>query len=173
MAIIICEYSNHTQTNQIHNKAGAAFTLKMKTVQVIFLLFFSTLLVYFSNAQTCTSPVYNNSAGVTIRGPCPSSQVIAPIGSTIKFECSYSYTVNDFTVWNITDIPLIVGPNVPLNTSIIVTVQGSSDGGYTTLTLPLTKQVSVDVQCGLFNPCINPLQPTVISLPVQLISFGK
>ena len=71
--------------------------------------------------QTCTSPVYNDSTGVTIRGPCLSSQVLAPIGSTITFECSYNY---------------FSGNNVQI-------------------------------------PFWNITQPSVISLPIQLISFGK
>ena len=142
----------------------------MKTIPVLCVW---SLLVQLCNGQTCTSPEYSN-AGVTIRGPCPSSQVIAPIGSTIKFECSYDYSGNYLPFWNITDIEPIINVNSP-NSSIIVTTHGSSNG-YTTLTLPI--QNSVDVECGLCsflvgncNPTV--LQPTVISLPVQLISFGK
>ena len=132
-----------------------------------------------SYGQDCTSPVYNNSAGVTIRWPCPSSQVIAPVGSTtVKFECSYSYTGVYFTFWNITDIEPIVGVNPPLNSDIVVTVDGGGSGGVTTISLPVTKQSILNVQCGLCNnnkaECIqSSLQTTVISLPVQLISFGK
>ena len=131
-------------------------------------LFLCSLLIYLCNGQDCTSPVYNNS-GVIIRGPCPSSQVVAPVGSTIKFECSYSYTGSYFTVWNITDIPPIVGVNAPQN--IEVTVNGGGSGGFTTISLPVTNQ---NIQCGLceLGNC-SPLQVTIISLPVQLISFGK
>ena len=51
-----------------------------------------------------------------------------------------------------------------------------NDNIATTVTLPVTEQDSLDVQCGL---CIgidcyqSPLLPTVISLLVQLISFRK
>ena len=138
-----------------------------------FPLFFCCLFFDLSNEQTCTSPVYSNS-GVTIRGPCPSSQVIAPVGSTIKFECSYSYTGVYLTVWNITDIEPIISVNAPPNSSIDVTVSGSGNG-FTTLSLPVSHEdISSEVQCGLceLGNC-SPLQPTVISLPVQVISFGK
>ena len=139
-------------------------------------LFFCSLLVFLCNGQRCTSPVYTNS-GVTITGPCPLSQVIAPVGSTVLFDCSFSYAVNYFTLWNITNIVPIVGVNSPINSNITITINSISSGnGYTTLTLPVTKQDSVDVQCGLCNgiDCyLTPLQVTIISLPVQLISFGK
>ena len=140
---------------------------------VLFQLFFCCFLFDLSNEQTCTSPVYSNS-GVTIRGPCPSSQVIAPIGSTIKFECSYSYTGVYLTVWNITDIEPIISLNVPPNSNIAIMISSSSNG-FTTLTLPVSHEdISSEVQCGLceLGNC-SPLQPTVISLPIQLISFGK
>ena len=109
-----------------------------------------------------------------IRGPYPSFQVIAPIASTITFQCSYSHSGSYLPFWNISDIKPIINVSSP-NSSIIVTTHGSSNG-YTTLTFPITKQDSVDIQCGLCNgaKCYqSPLLPTVISLPVQLISFGK
>ena len=135
-------------------------------------LFLCSVLVYLCNGQTCTSPVYSNS-GVTIKGPCPSSQVIAPVNSNVKFECSYSHTGSYLPFWNITDIEPIVNVNSP-NSSIIVTSHGGSNG-YTILILPVTKQDRLDVKCGLcsFSNCEDPLQPTVVSLPVQMISFGK
>ena len=139
------------------------------------IVFICSLVIYLSNGQTCTSPVYSNS-GATIRGPCPSSQVIAPVSSIVLFECSFSYTGNYFTVWNITDIVPIVSLNVPVNTSISLTISGGGGNGFTTLTLPVTQYEPLDVQCGLCNgiDCyLTPLQVTVISLPVQLISFGK
>ena len=140
--------------------------------QNIFVLFCS-FLVYLCNGQTCTSPVYSNS-GVIIRGPCPSSQAIAPVGSTVLFECSFSHSGIYLPFWNITDIEPIINVNPP-NSSIIVTSHGGSNG-YTTLILPITKQDTLDVECGLcrFSDCEKfPLKATVISLPVQLISFGK
>ena len=139
----------------------------------LILLFFCCLLFDLSNGQTCTSPKYSN-AGVTIRGPCPSSQVITPVGSTIKFECSYSHCGSYLPIWNITDNEPIINVYSP-NSNITVTTHGGSNG-YSTLTFLITKQDSVDTQCGLCNgvKCYQrPLKPTVISLPVQLISFGK
>ena len=138
--------------------------------------FFCFLLFHLCNGQTCTSPVHNNSAGVTIRGPCPSSQIIVPFGSIIKFNCSYSYNGQYLTFWNITNIePVISTFTPPPNSGIAVTIIGN-ENGFTTLTFPVTNRTSLDVQCGLCNQakCFqSPLQPTVISLPVQLILFGK
>ena len=136
-------------------------------------IFLCSVLVYLCNGQTCTSPVYSNS-GVTIRGPCPSSEVVPPVNNNVTFECSYSHSGTYLPFWNITDIKPIVNVNSP-NSSIIVTPHGGSNG-YTILILPVTKQDTLDVQCGLCNgvDCfLSPLQPTVISLPVQVISFGK
>ena len=135
-----------------------------------------TFLVYLCNGQTCTNPVYSN-AGATIRGPCPSSQVITPIGSSMLLKCSFSHSGNYLSFWKIIDIGIIVGVNSPNNSNINITINSASGGnGFTTLSLPVTKQDSVDVQCGLCNgiECSqSPLQVTIISLPVQLISFGK
>ena len=139
---------------------------------VPFQLFFCCLLFHLSNGQTCTSPVYSNS-GTTIRGPCPSSQVIAPVGS-MKFECSYSHSGSYLPFWNITDNEPIINVN-SLNSNITVTTHGSGNG-YTTLIIQVANKDLTDVQCGLCNgaKCYQtPLQPTVISLPVQLISFGN
>ena len=138
-------------------------------------LIFCSLLVYLCNGQTCTSPVYNSSE-VIIKGPCPSSQVIAPVGSTVQFECSYSHNGNYLPFWNITNIKPIVSQNVPPNSGLTVTLGGNNANGFTTLTFSITKQDSVIIQCGLCNvaKCFqSSLQPTVVSLPVQLISFGK
>ena len=69
------------------------------------LLFFCWLV---SNGQTCTSPVYNNSVGVTIRGPCPSSQVFVAFtsNSTVNFTCSFDHDGSYLTFWKVTDIPI-------------------------------------------------------------------
>ena len=142
----------------------------MKTVLCVCSLLFS-----LCNGQTCTSPVYSNS-GATVRGPCPSSQVVVPIGSIIEFNCSYNYTGNYLTLWNISNIGSIVSTTTPPANSGIKIDVGSSGNGFTKLTISVTKQELLVVQCGLCNgiDCYqSPLQPTVITLPVQLISFGK
>ena len=141
----------------------------MKTVLCVCFLLFS-----LCNGQTCTSPVYSNS-GATVRGPCPSSQVVVPIGSVIEFNCSYNYSGNYLTLWNITNIGSIIGTSTPPPNSGIKIATGNSANGFTKLTISVTKQEPLVVQCGLcsLGNCINPLQPTVISLPVQVISFGK
>ena len=66
---------------------------------------------------------------------------------------------------------------VTLNCPYVTTSHGGSNG-YTTFTFPINIQDSMDVQCGLCNYKVEncnsaALQHTVISLPVQLISFGK
>ena len=63
------------------------------------------------------------------KGPCPSSQVIAPVGSTVQFECSYSHNGNYLPFWNITDIKPIVSQNVPPNSGITVTLGGNNANG--------------------------------------------
>ena len=129
-----------------------------------FFVFFCSFLVYLCNRQTCTSPVYSN-YGVTIRGPCSAYQAIAPVNSNVTFECSYSYSgISYLQFWNIT-IKHIIYVNSP-NSNIIMTTHGGSNG-YTILTFLITKQDSVNVQCGLCNFQVencNPaaLQPTVI-----------
>ena len=57
------------------------------------------------------------------------------------FECSFSYDGNYFTLWNITNIVPIVSLNVPVNTSISLTISDGGGNGFTTLTLPVTQHV--------------------------------
>ena len=88
------------------------------------LLLFCSFVFYFCTGQqqqqTCTSPVYNGSTGATITGPCPSSQVQAPVGSTITFECSYDYSGKvHIPFWNITDHEPIVLEHNDANLTVI------------------------------------------------------
>ena len=147
-------------------------------------LLFSSFFFYFCTGQQqqiCTSPVYNGSIGVTIRGPCPSSQVLAPVGSTKTFECSYDYSGKvHVPFWNITGHePLVLDHN---DANLTVTTNSEVRPRETKLFVKILKQYltnPLDVQCGLCNtanPTVNCFiapQPTVISLPVQVISFGK
>ena len=54
---------------------------------------------------------------------------------------------------------------------------GNIANGYTRLTFPAIKQVILNVQCGLCNGanvnCTKAPQAAIITLPVELISFGK
>ena len=139
-------------------------------------LFLCSLLIYLCNGQDCTNPVYSNS-GVTIRGPCPSSQVITPVGSTnVKFECFLNHSGGYLIFWNITDFPLVLSSN-QIPSGINLDVPGGTNG-ITSVTIEnIDSQKLTEIQCGLCNiqgGCFqSPPQPTVISLPVQLISFGK
>ena len=137
------------------------------------LLLFCSLV---SNGQTCTSPVYNNSAGITIRGPCPSSQVFAAItsNSTVKFTCSYNHDGSYITFWKVTNIPTIYSFSIKQKGIDFMIPSGAS--AIMSLTIIVEKiatlQNVTEIQCGLckFEYCT---EDFVVSLPVQLISFGK
>ena len=141
-----------------------------------FQLFFWCLLFHVSNEQTCTSPVYSKS-GATIKGPCPSSQVITPVGSTnVKFECFLNHSGGYLIFWNVTGFPLVIYSNTIPNGIDLDVPNGGT--GITSVTIEnIGSQKLMEIQCGLCKVqggCFqSPLQPTVISLPVQLISFGK
>ena len=147
----------------------------MKTALVRGLLFFCSLALslYCGLSLTCTSPVYNNSAGATIRGPCPSSQVIASIGSNVYFKCSFEGSGYN-KLWNISGLLFITGfaspPSLP-NTTINVYQD------LTVLAISVFNEQVLHIQCGLCNliSSCHPsnLQDTFTTLPVQLISFGK
>ena len=140
-------------------------------------LFFCCLLFHLSNGQTCTSPAYSNSRA-TIKGPCPSTPIITPVGSTnVKFECFLNHSGGYLVFWNVTGFPLVLSLNpIPSGINFIIPA-GSS--GITSVTIKnIGSQKLMEIQCGLCNSnkgeCIkSSLRPTVISLPVQLISFGK
>ena len=142
------------------------------------LLLFCSLVFYLCSGQqqqTCTSPVYNGSTGVTIRGPCPSSQVLAPVGSTVTFQCTYDYSGSlQVPFWNITDRKPIVLDYSDANLTVISNSEfrpRETTLIIKILQLSLTKPL--DVQCGLCSFSGNCNQAIVISLSVQLISFGK
>ena len=148
---------------------------KIKTALVRSLLFFCSfaLSLYCGLSLTCTSSVYNNFAGAIIRGPCPSSQVIASIGSTVMFECSFEGS-GYIKLWNISSHLFITGfasPS-PLNNT---TISASQD--LTVLTISVLSEQVLYIQCGLCNliSSCHPsnLQDTSMTLPVQFISFGK
>ena len=139
------------------------------------LVFFCSLFFYLCNGQTCTSPVYNNSEA-TIKGPCPSSQVITPVGSTVLFNCFINSSGGYIPFWNVTNFPLIFIFN-PIPTDIELTVPKGPEG-FTSLTIKnvgTRDLVVTEVQCGLCKTsfCFSTFQESVISLPVQVITFGK
>ena len=162
------------QTTIMSNICSQECEANFNSMSVAVLLL-SSFLFSLCNGQTCTSPVYSNS-GATVRGPCPSSEVVVPIGSIIEFNCFYNYIGSYLTFWNISNIGSIVSTTTPPANSSIMIAVGNSGNGFTKLTVSVTKQEPLAVQCGLCygGKCFqSPLQPTVITLPVQLISFGK
>ena len=158
----------------------------MQTVSVNSLVLLSSFVINFCNGQTCTSPVYNNSAGATIRGPCPSSQVIAPVGSIVKFICSFA-GFDHTQFWNVSDLIFIAGRQKPPNTNVSFSLNyddGSVSSGYTILTVPVESKYLTQlliIKCGLchLDGSCSPSnlqdssEETLTTLPVQLISFGK
>ena len=106
------------------------------------LLLFCSFVLYVCTGQqqqTCISLLYNVSTGVTISGPCPSSQVLAPVGSTIKFECSYDYCGKvHVPFWNIRDHKPIVLDHNDIN--LTVTTNSEVRPRETTLTIKILKQ---------------------------------
>ena len=142
-------------------------------------LFLCSLLIYLCNGQDCTSPVYNNFAGAIIRGPCPSSQVVAPVGSTIKFKCSFD--ASGYTqFWNVSGLIFVTNFQEPPNTNVSFITNAASGSGSTVLTVPVESQYLaqlLNIQCGLcnLNSACTPsnLQDKFGTIPVQLIGFGK
>ena len=138
-------------------------------------MFFCSFFFYLCNGENCTSPVYNNSEA-TIRGPCPSSQVITPVGSTIMFNCYINSSGGYIPFWNVTTFPLIFIFN-PIPTDIELTVPMGAEG-FTSLNIKnigTRNLVLTEVQCGLCKTsfCFTTFQDSVISLPVRVIAFSK
>ena len=137
------------------------------------LLLFCSLV---SNGQTCTSPVNNKSAGATIRGPCPSSQVFVAFtsNSTLTFTCSFDHDGNYIAFWKVTDIPIIYSFSKKQEGIDFVIPSGTN--GIMSLTIVVKKIVTLqnitEIQCGLckFGLCT---EDFFLSLSVKLISFGK
>ena len=97
------------------------------------LVLFYSLIIYYCNGQICTSPVYSNSDGATIRGPCPLSQVIAPVGSTIVFTCYF--TGSGYTkFWNVSGLIFLDNYDNPPNTNVTYVINGGDSSGSTILT---------------------------------------
>ena len=110
------------------------------------MLFFCSIFVYFCNGQTCTSPVYNNSARATVKGPCPSSQVVAPVGSTVKFICSFA-GIDHTQFWDVSDLIFITGLHKRPNTNVSFSLDydnGSDTSRSTILTVPIESKYIFD-----------------------------
>ena len=137
------------------------------------LLFFCSLV---SNGQTCTSPVYNNSVGITIRGPCPSSQVFAVFtsNSTVKFTCLFDHDGSYLTFWKVTDIPT----NLQFwkkHKEWIDYVVSSGATGIVSFSIMVEKNC-YSAECDKDSDYVNldfVLKIFVILIPAQPISFGK
>ena len=118
----------------------------------------------------------SNSAGATIRGPCPSSQVFVAFtsNSTVKFTCSFDHDGNYMAFWKVTDIPIIYSFSKKQEGIDFVIPSGTN--AIMSLTIVVKKIVTLqnvtEIQCGLckFEFCT---QDFFLSLPVKLISFGK
>ena len=158
----------------------------MQTVSLNSLLLLSSFIINFCNGQTCTSPVYSNSVGATIRGPCPSSRVIAPVGSTVTFTCSFA-GIDHTQFWNVSDLIFITGRQKPPNTNVSFSLDyddGSDTSGSTILTVPVENKYLTQlliIKCGLchLDGLCSPSnlqdnsEETLTTLPIELISFGK
>ena len=96
----------------------------------------------------------------------------------MKFECFLNHSGGYLIFWNVTGFPLVIYSNTIPN-GIDLDVPSGGTNGITSVTIEnIGSQKLMEIQCGLCNnnkgECIqSSLQPTVISLPVQLISFGK
>ena len=139
------------------------------------LLLFLQLSSFFCNGQqSCTGPV-NSNLIATINGPCSASTspVIATIGATLHYQCSFALNQIHIAYWNISSFGLIYKfANQSSN------VLAQFDSGDISISITLLSQYIQDilyVSCGLCSitdACIPP-QLFVVSDPVQIITFGK
>lgn len=103
------------------------------------------------NKQNCTSPKYSNFAGAVIKGSCPSSQVVATIGSIVKFICSFA-GVDHTQFWHVSVLIFITGHQIPPNTNVSFRLDyddGSVSSGSTIVTVPVESKYLLIIKCGL------------------------
>ena len=137
----------------------------------------------------CTGPVTFNSININIKGPCPDSTVIAPVGSTVQYRCDYEDGTEENLApyWHIAGLsgtPFIQG--TPGHGEHNIKISKISAGFYTIITIPILEQYlnnTLNIQCGLCSvpsvcydstkPTINRLRENITSSMVELITFGK
>lgn len=137
------------------------------------------LLAIFSSLKTISSCTVQTLQDNHLRGTCPNTTQVVPLGGNAIYTCSYD-TVDQLLTpyWNITGYGAI--KTFPSNSPLRI-VSSPPSIGTTRLTVKMVTQfinTVVNVSCGLtpYYSCHFSC-PTVISVietqPVQLIAFGN
>ena len=141
-----------------------------------------------SDSLPCSGPVTFSSPDFTITGPCPDSEVIAPVGSTVQYRCDYEDIKSVFyrPYWHIAELsgtPFVLGWGTNYSFGIAGSTSTSDNSvttGNTIITIPLQEQYlnnTLNIRCGLCFMCnsqIEIFQENITSsIVVELITFGS
>ena len=130
------------------------------------LLFFSLL---FYSVDSCSTVSKQNVIALT--GVCPNDTFTVPIGTSLTYECSYSYSGSFLTYWNVNDNASTASTN-PLPAGVTSITANSEKSVITIVTINAEHLLAI--QCGLcdLSASCHPVQEFIGTESIQLIAFG-
>ncbi|XP_019851562.1 PREDICTED: uncharacterized protein LOC109581688 [Amphimedon queenslandica] len=135
--------------------------LFLKSLLLLCLLFYSV-----DSCSTVSRP------GVSLTGICPNDTFTVPIGTTLTYECSYSFLTGYYSFWNVSGTELAGGNFRPPGISEYLL---NNDIGRATITILTNGFVTMYIQCGLrgTGPNINmDLTSRVRFIGTEVVTFG-
>ncbi|XP_019851566.1 PREDICTED: uncharacterized protein LOC109581695 isoform X1 [Amphimedon queenslandica] len=142
--------------------------LKMSLTPLLSLFFVYFSLLFYS-VDSCSTV---SRSGVSLTGVCPNDTFTVPIGTTLTYECSYSFTSGYYPFWNVSGTELAGGSFIPPGISEYVF---DSNIGKATITILTNGNVTMYIQCGLrgVGPNINmDLTSRVRFIETEVVTFG-
>ena len=147
-----------------------------------------SLFLLARSSFSCSDTVTFSSPDFTIKGPCPDSTVIAPVGSTVHYRCDYEDRKSgvDLPYWHIAGLgatPFLLGEGNEHSVTIVSVITAT---GNTIITIPILEQYlnnTLNIRCGLCSApvCYDSTKPTINILSenitsnstVELVTFGE
>ena len=160
LVILLNDVTNITVITPTHTQP--ATPLKMLSLLLL-------LCLLFYSVDSC-STVFGS--GVTLTGVCPNDTFTVPVGTTLDYSCSYSFSGTFVAYWNVSGNISTANTN-PLPSGII-SITANSDRSV----LTINAERLLDIQCGLCDltgpmSCFPEPQEFVGAESIYLIVFGK
>uniref|UniRef100_A0A1X7TI32 Ig-like domain-containing protein n=1 Tax=Amphimedon queenslandica TaxID=400682 RepID=A0A1X7TI32_AMPQE len=125
------------------------------------------LCLLFYSVDSCSTV---SRSGVSLTGVCPNDTFTVPIGTTLSYECSYSFSTGYYPFWNVSGTELSGGNFKPPGIS-----DSMFNNGKATITVLTDETIPMYIQCGLrgTGPNINMgLTSRVRFIETEVVTFG-
>ena len=144
-------------------------TFKMSFTSVLLLCLLICFSLLFYSVDSCSTVSKQNVIALT--GVCPNDTFTVPIGTSLTYECSYSYSGSFLTYWNVNDNASTASTN-PLPAGVTSVTANSEKSVITIVTINAEHLLAI--QCGLcdLSASCHPVQEFIGTESIQLIAFG-